>query len=623
MNVLQQQNHFVSIKEMFEEASIKYADELAIISKNKNLTYKELDKASNQLASYLDKKGIAVGAIIGCCLDNSLELIVAILGILKSGRVYVPLDPSYPKNRLKYMLQDANPSIILTNSKLLPLFNSLSFNTILLNQEQDKINSCSKLPPSILIQPKQLAYIIYTSGSTGKPKGIMVEHVAAAHAAAAHTKYYKCKLKGLLSSTISFDVSLLLIFHILTSGGSLYIPHKNELRDISKLINIITKKSVNYLLCVPSLYSLILNKGNRLEYLKIVSLTGEVIPNSIINLHPKYAPNAILYNEYGPSEYAIGTSIAKIYDPDTRCLSSPINAGKPLTDTNIYILNSNLEPLPSNTKGEICISGNGIARGYLNNSDLSNEKFTYFNGFKIYRTGDFGKILPDGNLDFLGRMDRQIKIKGYRIELGEVEHVIQKYPNIDQAIVILKQKSNKDKFLVTYFTSVNSYMINESELRNHLLKRLPAPACPSKFIYIDSFPLTPNGKIDLNSLSKITYDSPSRKKDKESQTDLEKQLIDIWETVLCLKSFDLNDHFFDLGGDSIGIVRVQTAIEKKLQIKLSVIELLEHPSISSLANFLSLKGKPPLTPPPQLSINNAYKRKKRLQRLKIHRSLDE
>ena len=616
--MMNEQNHFVSIKELFEKASANYANELALIDGNKKLTYKELDKASNQLANYLNKKEIKPEAFIGCCLNNSLELIVAILGILKSGRVYIPLEPSYPKNRLKYMLEDANPNIVLTNFENSLLFNSLSIDTIVLNEEADKIKDCSELPLSTLIQPNQLAYIIYTSGSTGEPKGVMVEHMAAAHASTAHAKYYKGQITGLLSSTISFDVSLLTIFHLLTSGGSVCIPDKKDLKDTSRLIDVIKKNSVNYLLCVPSLYSLILNKCKRLNSLKIVSLTGDIIPNSIINLHAEYAPNALLYNEYGPSEYAIGTSISKIYDSDTRCFSSSITVGKPLPDTNIYILNSDLQPLPSNTKGEICISGKGLAKGYLNNPDLSIKKFVCLNGVKIYRTGDFGKILPNGNLDFLGRMDRQVKIKGHRIEIGEVEHVIKKYSNIDQVVVILKEKPNEDKFLVAYFTSVSGYAINEDALRRHLLENLQAPACPFSFLHVDGFPLSPNGKIDREQLSKIPFDTPSSVK-KESHTNLEKELIEIWKMILCIESLSINDHFFDLGGDSIGIVRMQTMIEKKLCIKLSVIELLEYPSIFSLSNFLSLKVQSPSLH--QITINS-HKRKKRHQKLKIDRSLD-
>jgi amino acid adenylation domain-containing protein len=606
---------FKSSVELFAEEVKKHLDEIALIFENKKLSYRELDCRSNQVAKYLRENGVQTETVVGLSLGNSLNLIVGILGILKAGGVYLPLEPTYPQDRIDYMLEDAKPSILLTESLIAPKFEHFSGIVIQLDKCWKEISALSDDPQEILIEPNHLAYVIYTSGSTGKPKGIMVEHASFAHGITAHQEFYQGKLVGLLSGAISFDVSILIIFHLLISGGTILIPLSKSIIDAEKLIHLIESHSINYILCVPALYSMMLNKSRQLPSLKIVSLTGENIPNSIVTLHPRFAPNAILYNEYGPTEYAIGTTIAKIYDPEEK-IAYPISIGKPLSNTYVYILDENLQPVSSGTKGEIFIGGAGIARGYLNNEALTAKKFIWitFPGQKpirLYRTGDFGRFLPDGNLEFLGRMDYQVKIRGNRVELGEIEHAIYQHPKVDEAVVVVREEPDDNKYLVAYFTALVTTEIRQ-ELKAHLTNLLPKYMIPSAFIQLECFPRTPNGKINRNALPNIF--EKQKENVEEPRSELERMLSAIWKSVLHLKVIGNKDNFFDLGGDSLSLARVQTLIDIDLAIKVSVTELLRYPTVSQLSQYLNSPTNSKIT---HLHQNLSIKKKMAFQQFKI------
>jgi amino acid adenylation domain-containing protein len=580
---LNAERKFKSAPELFEKRAKQHPDTIAVVFENKKMTYTELDQRSNQVAKYLRENGVQSETLVGLSLDNSLNLIIGILGILKAGGVYLPLEPTYPQDRIDYMLEDAKPPILLTESLIAPRFEHFAGRVIQLDKCWESISALTNGPQEILIAPNHLAYVIYTSGSTGKPKGTMVEHDSFVHGAVAHQEFYQGKLVGLLSGAISFDVSLLIIFHLLISGGTVCIPRSEPILDAEKLIDLIERYSINYILCVPALYSMMLNRSRKLPSLKIVSLTGENIPNSIVTLHPQFAPNAILYNEYGPTEYAIGTTIAKIYDPEEK-KAYPISVGKPLPNTQVYVLDENLQPVPNGTKGEIFIGGTGIARGYLNQPSLTAEKFISFQSTLLYRTGDFGRFLPDGNLEFLGRMDNQVKIRGNRVELGEIEYAICQYPTVNEAIIVVREESDGNKYLVSYFTTLVPTEIKQ-ELKVHLIHLLPKYMIPSVFIQLRSFPRTPNGKIDRNALSNIF--EIKKENIAGSQSELERALSEIWESVLQEKVIGNKDNFFDLGGDSLSLVRVQILIEINLAIKISITELLRYPTISQLSQYLN------------------------------------
>ncbi len=574
---------FRTVNVLFEEQVQKHPDAIAAIYNNTKLTYDELDRKSNQIARYLQEAGVDNGTLVGLSLSNSINIIPAIWGILKAGGVYLPLEPSYPQDRIAYMIEDAKPSILLTESQQMAKFKNFSGKIVQLDQSWEEISIRDDSTIERSIEPDQLAYVIYTSGSTGQPKGIMVEHGSFAHGAIAHREYYPEKLKGLLTGAISFDVTLLIIFHLLLSGGTVVIPSSEIVVDVDKIVDQIQVNAIEYILCVPSLYSMILNKSRALPSLKIVSLAGEPISKSITTMHPIFTPNAILYNEYGPTEYAIGTTIAKIYDPDKKRIF-PMSVGKPLPDTQVYIFNENLQSLPKGFKGEIFIGGKGIARGYLNKPNLTADNFLSFGSGVLYRTGDFGRFLPDGNLEFLGRMDNQVKIRGNRVELGEIEHALCKCPGLDESVVIVREEQSGNKHLIAYFTTVDKVDI-KGELKGYLKKLLPKYMIPSSFVYLESFPRTPNGKIDRNALPNLL--EKETKVSEEPHNALENTLSSIWKEILNLDLVGTEDSFFEIGGDSLGLAEMQTLIETRLGINVPVIKLLEYPTIAQLSQYIN------------------------------------
>lgn len=584
---MSQKKEFINALQLIENWRRESPNDIAILTKKKGYTFDQLDNLSNQLCNYLNSLKIKKGSFVGCCIKNSPELIFCILGIMKAGLVYLPIEPTYPRDRIQYMIEDSNPKIILTKNEFSSLFSNFSGILVDLDKEKTKIDqaTCTK-QSSVSLKKESLAYVVYTSGSTGTPKGIVVNHQALAHASIAHQQYYPDRMIGLLTSSICFDVNLLIIFHLLCSGGTIVIPDEDELKDTSKVVKLITDFSIEYLLCVPSIYSLILEKEIELPSLKVVGLTGENIPRKILLLHGKFASNSILYNEYGPSEYAIGTSISKIYDPKTKELHD-ISIGKPLPDTEIYILDEELSLLPNNSKGEICITGKGLSNGYLNKDHLTSSKFVIYNKKLIYRSGDYGCLLDNGTYLFLGRMDNQVKIKGNRVELSEIERALYSHPSINEGVVVVKENKSGQNYLVGYYSCIKSNLV-ELELKKYLLEKLPTYMIPSLLIKIDKFPRTQNGKIDRKNLIHRKQNINTIFSEETNNTEI--TLINIWETLLPEVNIENDSNFFDLGGDSLGIAKMQIQINKKFFVDISVSEILQYPTLKKLACFIeSLK----------------------------------
>jgi amino acid adenylation domain-containing protein len=488
----------------FLEQVAKNPHQVIVIAEDGNLTYDELHRKSDVLAKQLRKIGVKNSDLVGLCVSLNSDLIVCILGILKAGAAYFPLDPTYPKDRLQYMLKDGKPFVVLAESNFTHLFNS---NKVLKIDRSLFINPC--VPESDfeipMIQSENLAYVLYTSGSTGKPKGIMVTHKSLPNIALAHNNYYPSKMRMLISGGVCFDASLLVIFHALINNEPLYLFKSTPTDDINKLIKFIGMNSISFMICVPSQYLRLLKKNHSLPFLKCVSLTGENLPQSLCILHAKLAPNALLYNEFGPTECAIGTTIAKIYDPRNKVLKQ-VTVGKPLPNTRVYILDKKLKEVPRGGKGEICISGIGLASGYMNNEALTHEKFVSVaicgrKSIRLYRTGDIGRFLPNGELEFYGRIDHRQQIGKNWINLGEVEYHISHCPEIRESAVLIKKDPKGKKYLVAYVTSAKKTA--QTSVLQFLKNRLPKKMIPSKIIKIDKFPLSPNGKIDRDTLADL------------------------------------------------------------------------------------------------------------------------
>jgi amino acid adenylation domain-containing protein len=594
------------IYKIFESIVRKTPEAIAAICKDQELTYRELDLESNRLAHFLIYKGVQPGKVIGLCVDCDLKLLIGILAILKAGGVYFPLDPAYPTERFRYMLKDADPFLVLTISEYEDRFDGYLKPILLLDGEHERIQSCQESSLGIEVSPIDLAYLIYTSGSTGKPKGIMIPHQAVSIGAIARRSLYPSQIRGLVTGSISFDVSLITIFHTLADGGTVCLPGTMAVLDIEATIRLINEKEINFMMCVPSFYALLLEKKREMPSLKAVSLGGESLPRPIPHLHAQYAFNANLFNEYGPSEWAMGTTIAKIVDAETKTIN-PITVGKPHPGATIYLLNEHFLPVSEEEKGEVFIEGDGLAIGYLNRPELTAERFLTLSiegkNRRVYRTGDFARKLPNGDLEYLGRIDNQVKIRGFRIELGEVEQVISQYPSIQEAAVLTKEDEKGNIRIIAYFTAET--MIDKTRIKEFLLQHLPSAAVPSSIIQIAQFKRTPNGKIDRSSLLALPLpDFLIEPMDEVApQSKLELKLAAIWKSVLDKKEVGIHDNFFDMGGDSLSIANLQTAMDRELNLHVSIVDLFQYPTIAQMSRHLDMQTTSNLYSTSSSSIN--------------------
>jgi amino acid adenylation domain-containing protein len=586
------QKNFASICDLFQSQAQKTPNSIAIIFGNQQLTYCELDEKSTQLAKFLRKQGIKQGVTVGLSLLKNEDLIISIIGILKAGGIYLPLDPSYPEERLKYMIDDANPFFILTQSGLAcKLPERQACMSICLDKEWEKITSLDlgENPTELDIDPDSSAYVVYTSGSTGKPKGIVVAHKSLPNIVESRFDIYPKKPMALLVGSISFDPTLLTIFYTLISGGTLCIPMAESSSDLNKIVDLINKHSVNFLLCVTSFYSMLLETTPVLQTLEYVFVGGESLPAFLPSLHSRIVPKAYLFNEYGPAEHAIGGTIAKIYDPKERKIY-PVTIGKALPNVQIYILDENLKPVFKGHKGEIFIGGIGLSKGYHNKEELTARKFIWANihgqePVRLYRTGDWGRLLTNEDIEFLGRIDHQVKIWGHRIELEEIESVIAQYNLVHEVIVV---QGEKGKRLIAFYSTQANHDLEE-ELRTYSIRFLPNYMIPSMFVRINEWPKTPNGKLDREGLLSLLQDVHCLfSQSNFTLSQLKTEILRIWKKVLQSNTCGLNDNFFDLGGSSIQLLEVQTFINYKFKLNINIVDLFELPTVSKLADHLQM-----------------------------------
>ena len=561
------------VRDIFSEVVGKRGKEIAIEDEKGAMTYQELDESSNRMANCLMEKGIGVGDVVGISSHHDSRLLVVVIALVKLGATYLPLDPSYPKMRIHGMICDAKPKIVLYEEDLKAI-----------NVEAQ---SKSKKTVRNVVDPDGTAYIIFTSGSTGRPKGIEIANRSLPHLSLERMGFYPKETRSLLIGSIGFDISFLMIFHTLMTGGTLCIPDEAKRVDGVALLKFIDEHQLNYMMCVPSFYAMILEKNISLpESLEIVSLVGEQIPLSLPALHEKLGSHVKLYNEYGPCEVAIGSNYALIYDAEEKVLH-PITVGKPLPNTHVYVLSPSLllTSLPQ-MKGEICIGGVGVAKGYLNREKLTKEKFVTIKlprgeTKKVYCTGDFGRYLPNGNLEFLGRMDYQIKLRGHRIELGEIENVLRRQEQIDEVAVV----QNEDGFLVAYYSTILEDPLSKEVVKGYLEKHLPTFMIPTHYMQLKKFPRTLIQKIDRKALPKISKEKVDSKKSVTTNS-VENKLIGIWKEVLKTESVSLSENFFDLGGNSLLLASVQTRIKEVFGIFIPMIEFFGASTAKDFAKLI-------------------------------------
>ncbi|MCC5645812.1 amino acid adenylation domain-containing protein [Nostoc sp. CHAB 5824] len=599
-----------TLVEIFEQQVAKNPNNLALVFESQSLTYQQLNQKANQLAHYLiQNHQIKADTLIGICVERSLEMIIAVLGILKAGGAYVPIDPNYPKERIGFMLQDSGTSVLLTQSFLLdqlPLTN-LENPCQVICLDEETFPEALKENPSPQSTPNDLAYVIYTSGSTGRPKGVMIEHRAIVNLSLAWAETFQVQSQSRLLQfgSFSFDLSVAEIATTFVTGACLYLAKKETLLPSQILVDFLTDRKISHSFLSPSALSVL--PQATLPDLQCLTVGGEACPAELVS---QWGTGRHFFNCYGPTESTVNAAIAMLAAGIAFCHPNrkkpPI--GQPLSNIRIYILDAYNQPLPPGIPGELCIAGVGLARGYLNRPDLTAEKFIKIELFgkieRIYKTGDLARWRCDGNLEYLGRIDEQIKLRGFRIELGEIESILLQHSSVREAIVTL-YKTESNQSLIAYITGITNDL--STQLKNHLKSRLPDYMIPAQIIVLDELPLTPNGKVDRKSLPAPNgvieglYEPP--------RNEVEEQLAQVWSSVLEHQDIGIHDNFFDLGGHSLLAIKLLNNIQQVFEQQLSLSSLFQNPTIAQMSeqlcntevqqsnpNLLSLQSQGDATP---------------------------
>ncbi|MCV2515295.1 amino acid adenylation domain-containing protein [Bacillus subtilis] len=574
---------YITFHELFEQQAKKTPDRAAVSYEGQTLTYRELDERSTQLAIYLQAHGVGPDRLAGIYVDRSLDMLVGLLAILKAGGAYVPLDPSYPAERLEYMLEDSEVFITLTTSELV---NTLSWNgvtTALLDQDWDEIaqTASDRKVLTRTVTPENLAYVIYTSGSTGKPKGVMIPHKALTNflVSMGETPGLTAEDKMLAVTTYCFDIAALELFLPLIKGAHCYICQTEHTKDVEKLKRDIRTIKPTVMQATPATWKMLFYSGWENEESVKILCGGEALPETLKQYFLDTGSEA--WNMFGPTETTIWSAVQRIND---ECSHATI--GRPIANTQIYITDSQLAPVPAGVPGELCIAGDGVAKGYYKKEELTDSRFIdnpFEPGSKLYRTGDMARWLPGGRIEYIGRIDNQVKIRGFRIELGDIESRLSEHPGILECVVVADMDN-----LAAYYTAKHANAsLTARELRHFVKNALPAYMAPSYFIQLDHMPLTPNGKIDRNSLKNINLSGEQLKQRQTSPKNIQDTVFTIWQEVLKTSDIEWDDGFFDVGGDSLLAVTVADRIKHELSCEFSVTDLFEYSTIKNISQYIT------------------------------------
>jgi len=579
------------IHQLFEAQVEITPEAVAVVFENQQLTYRELNTKANQLAHYLQTLGVKPEVLVGICVERSIEMVIGLLGILKAGGAYLPLDPAYPTERLAFMLEDAQIPVLLTQSSLKKKLPETQALVVCLDVEVKTLSQFAEENIRSEVGPKNLAYVIYTSGSTGKPKGTLIIHQGLVNYLSWSLEHYQVAsgLGAPVHSPLGFDATITSLFLPLLVGQRiLLLPGSDEPDAILTAIQ--SGQNWSFVKFTPAhleILNTLLPQEELLGKTRFLILGGEALFGSSLSLWKIGAPETRIINEYGPTETVVGCCV---YEVDAKAV--PI--GRPIANTQLYILDNFLQSLPIGIPGELHIGGAGLARGYLNRPELTAEKFIS-NPFsddpnsRLYKTGDLARYLPDGNIEYLGRIDNQVKIRGFRIELGEIEAVLAQHPLVTENAVIVHEASKTDKRLVAYLVPHQGQVIENTALRDFLKERLPDYMIPSAFVTLENLPLTPNGKIDRRALSQLSVSNYplSEKTFVAPRTPDEKLLADIWAEVLGVERVGVHDNFFELGGHSLLAVSLLAEIEQQFSKQLPLAALFQGATIEELARLLN------------------------------------
>ena len=578
------------IHELFETQAARTPDATSVVFQGQTLTYAELNRKANQLAHHLIRLGVKPDDRVAICVERGLDMVVGLLSVLKAGGAYVPFDPNYPQDRLTYMLKDSTPLAILTTAAGRAALADPAISTPFIDLQSDagQWQQCSPGNPRPAgLSPHHLAYIIYTSGSTGAPKGVMIEHRQTVNFLlwAQQSFDYQALSKTLFSTSLNFDLAVYECFAPLTVGGRIEVVEnalalRRDTHDI-RLIN-----------TVPSALQALLEAQAIGGHVDVVNVAGEALKRELVERLFAETGVAKLYNLYGPSETTTYSSWVGM-NRETGFLP---HIGRPIANTQIYILDAHRQPVPTGAAGELYIGGAGVARGYLNRPELTAERFladpfAEDPDARMYRTGDVGRFRSDGNIEYLGRNDFQVKIRGFRIELGEIEARLAEHPDVRQAVVLAREDQPGDKRLVAYLTTVEQpdespADINPEELRARLSVVLPEHMVPAAYVMLAEFPLTPNGKLDRKALPAPDADAYSTREYEAPVGEVENALARIWADVLKLERVGRHDNFFELGGHSLLAVTLISHVHRVLEVAVVVRDLFQFPVVAAFAELV-------------------------------------
>lgn len=580
------------IHQLFEEQVERTPNATAVVFGEQQLSYLELNHRANQLAHHLQKQGIGPETLVGVCLERSPEMVIAILGILKAGGAYVPIDPTYPKERIAFMLNDAQARLLVTHRHLQAALPDYHPPLLYLDPDYEMTSDGITASPPTPVTSNNLAYVIYTSGSTGKPKGVMVEHRAICN----HLRWRQLTFPlnhtdaFLQKASAGFDISVWEIFAPLIAGARLVLARPHGEKDPGYLAQLIAEQQVTTIHFGPAALQAFLQVPNleRCAALKRLFCGGELLTPALQKqLFGRL--NVQVYHQYGPTEAAVDVTYWTC-QPESRQNIVPI--GRPVANTQIYLLDPTLQPTPIGVPGELHIGGVQLARGYLNRPGLTAEKFipnpfSAEPGDRLYKTGDLARYLPDGSIEFLGRIDHQVKIRGFRIELGEIEAVLGQHPAVNQSVVVAREDQPGDRRLVAYVVARQQSPPTSSDLRAFLKQKLPNYMVPSAFVGLDALPLTPNGKINRKALPEPDQSRPQLADAYTAPAGpVEEMLADVWQEILGLDKIGVHDNFFELGGHSLLATRVVSQLRYNYDIDIPLHHLFEAPTISELASVI-------------------------------------
>jgi amino acid adenylation domain-containing protein len=586
------------IHHLFEEQVERSPDSVALVFEDERLTYRELNSRANQLAQHLQSLGVGPEILVAICVERSPDMVVGLLGVLKAGGAYLPLDPDYPRERLAFMLEDAQVSVLLTTSRQRDALPAHTARVVCLDADRAEIARQSDARPRSPVSARNLAYVLFTSGSTGRPKGVAIEHRSAS--AMLHwvrEVFPPQDLAGMLASTsLSFDLAVFELFGALSWGGCVFLA-----QNALQFPTMPAAQQVTLINTVPSAISQLLRSGDIPPSVRTVNLAGEPLLARVVDQLYEYPSIQRVFDLYGPSEDTTYSTFA------LRQAGGAEIIGRPVHNTRVYLLDEDLQPVSIGAPGELYLGGDGLARGYLNRPALTAGRFIPNPfaaegqaGTRLYKTGDLARYRPDGNLQFIGRVDHQVKLRGFRVELGEIEAALRRHPALKETVVLARQDApGEDKRLVAYIVPEDEASSpSVSELRDFLRQGLPDYMLPSAFVALEALPLTPNAKIDRAALPAPPRERPALDQALAApRSATEKGLLEIWELVLQLQGLGIYDNFFELGGHSLLATQVTSHMRDVFQVNLPLRTFFQGPTIAELAqNVETAQGARPAEP---------------------------